>query len=119
MTFPITPLSDIIIIEQKVENTTASGIILAGSKAAEYPCGRVVAVGPGRVYTSFLDASGKHVSGQLVPMSVKVGDWAVFGKYQSGGEPIAIAGKKYLLFREGDLIGVSAEEMSIQVVQVE
>lgn len=119
MTFPITPLSDIIVVEQKVENTTASGIILTGSKASEYPCGRVVAVGPGRVYTSFLDASGKHVSGQFVPMSVKVGDWAVFGKYQSGGEPIEVEGKKYLLFREGDLIGVSTEEIAVKALSVE
>ena len=106
MTFPIRPLQDIVVIEQYTEDKSAGGIVLTGDYR-KFPCGRVVAHGPGRVYTSFLDAAGVHQAGQFVPVSVKVGDWVIFGKYQSGGEPIEDDGKQYLMCREGDLGGVS------------
>jgi co-chaperonin GroES (HSP10) len=104
--FPITPLSDIVIIKQHKEETSKGGIVLL-EKSQKFPCGRVVAVGPGRVYSSYLDASGHHMGGHEVPMRVKVGDWALFGKNQSGGEPIEIDGERYLMCREQDLAGVS------------
>jgi co-chaperonin GroES (HSP10) len=104
--FPIRPIGDIIIIKQITEEATASGIILAGDYK-KFPCGEVVAHGPGRVYTTYLDASGNHLAGQVVPVSVKVGDYVIFGKYNSGGEPIEIDGQKYLMCREGDIGGIS------------
>lgn len=104
--FPITPLSDIIIIRQHKEEKSTGGIFLLGNDQ-KFPCGRVVAVGPGRVYSSYLDASGNHMSGHEVPCRVKVGSWALFGKYQSGGEPIEIDGEVYIMCREQDLAGVS------------
>lgn len=112
--FPIEPFADIVIVEQLTEEKTASGLLLPGS-AGEYKSGRVVAVGPGRVYSNFMDATGTHVVGQLIPTTVKVGDYVIFGKYQSGGEPIIIAGKKYLLCREGDLGGRSASGDPIKI----
>lgn len=105
--FPIKPLSDIIVIKQHKEEKSKGGIFLLGDDQ-KFPCGRVVAVGPGRVYSSYLDASGNHMGGHEVPMRVKVGDWALFGKYQSGGEPVEIAGETYILCREGDLAGISS-----------
>jgi co-chaperonin GroES (HSP10) len=104
--FPIEPIGDIIIVEQLTEEKTAGGIVLTGDHK-KFPCGRVVACGPGRVYTTYLDASGHHLAGQVVPVSVKVGDYVIFGKYNSGGEPIEIKGKKYLMCREGDIGGIS------------
>lgn len=106
--FPLMPLSDIVVIEQHKEEKSGGGIILVGSEQ-KFPCGRVVAVGPGRVFASYLDASGHHMGGHEVPMRVKVGDWVTFGKYQSGGEPIQIEGKTYILCREGDLAGYSRD----------
>lgn len=104
--FPIKPIGDIIIVEQITEETSSGGIVLTGDYK-KFPCGKVVACGPGRVYTTYLDASGQHLAGQVVPVSVAVGDFVIFGKYNSGGEPIEVDGKKYLMCREGDIGGVS------------
>ena len=110
--FPLTPLSDIIVIKQHLEEKSKGGIILMGGER-KYPCGRVVAVGPGRVYSAVMDASGDNQLGYLEPMRVKVGDWCVFGKYQSGGEPIEIEGERYLLCRQNDLAGISSDGQPI------
>lgn len=104
--FPIEPFSDVIIIEQLEESTSKGGIVLVG-KERNYPSGRVVAVGPGRVYSDYMDASGQRQFGQVIPTTTKVGDYVLFGKYQSGGEPIMVNGKKYIMAREGDLGGRS------------
>ena len=104
--FPIQAISDIVIVEQLLEEKSAGGIVLTGD-AKKFPSGRVVAVGPGRIYSTFLDASGNTLHGHLVPCSVKPGDWVLFGKYNSGGEPIELDGKRYLMCREGDIAGVS------------
>lgn len=103
--YPFRMLSDIVVIEQSVEEKSKGGIVLLGDDR-KLPCGRVVAVGPGRVYTSFMDASGHNQAAYFVPTTVKVGDWVTFGRYQTG-EPHEIDGKRYLVAREGDLAGVS------------
>lgn len=104
--FPLEVFEDIVVIEQLEEETTAGGIVLTGGYK-KYPSGRVVAVGPGRIYSFFMDATGNTVAGKHVPTTIKVGDYVVFGKYQSGGEPIEWNGKKYILARAGDLAGKS------------
>ena len=112
--FPIIPLSDILVVEQKVENTTASGIILTG-KATKWPCGRVVAVGPGRIYSSYMDATGHQQVGQFVPNTVKVGDFVTFGRFQSGGEPFTINGRHFILCRETDIAGISRDGSELDI----
>lgn len=114
MSFPIVPLQDVVIVEQLIEEKSDSGLILPNT-AGEYKSGKVVAVGPGRVYSTFMDASGNMQVGHFVPVTVKVGDYVIFGKYQSGGEPILIGGKKYLMCREGDLGGISASGEPIKI----
>ena len=115
--FPLEPFSDVVVIEQLVHEKSAGGIILPGD-GGKFASGRVVAVGPGRVYSDYMDASGTRQFGQIVPTTVKVGDWVCFGKYQSGGEPIMLNGKKYLMAREGDLGGRSSngEPFEIKLV---
>ena len=117
--FPLEPFSDIIVIEQMEEDKSKGGLILVGSER-KFPCGRVVAVGPGRVYSDYMDASGTRQFGQLVPTTAKVGDWVTFGKYQTG-EPIELNGKRYLMAREGDLGGrsINGEPLSIKLAHVE
>lgn len=112
--FPLEPLSDIIVVERKTTDTSKGGIILVGQER-NWPCGRVVAVGPGRVYSTFLDASGHHQAGQFIPNTVKVGDFVVFGRFQSGGEPFELNGKHYILCREGDIAGISRSELEIKL----
>ena len=60
----IKPLADRVVVKiGEAEETTASGIILAGSAKEKPQVAEVVAIGPGAV-----------VDGKLVPMTVKVGD---------------------------------------------
>ena len=106
--FPLIPLADIVVVERKTTNYTPGGIMLVGA-SRNWPCGRVVAVGPGRVYSSFMDASGHHQAGQFIPNTVKVGDFVTFGRFQSGGEPFTINGRHFVLCRETDIAGISRD----------
>ncbi len=103
--FPLRVLSDIVVIEQEIEDKSRGGIILVGAER-KLPCGRVVAVGPGRIYTSMMDASGENQIAYFVPMNIKVGDWVTYGKYLTG-EPLELDGKRYLMARAGDIACVS------------
>ena len=59
--FPLEPFEDIVVIEQLTEEKSAGGIILTG-KSKEFQAGRVVAAGPGRVYSNYMDEIGRaHV----------------------------------------------------------
>lgn len=104
--FPFEPYEDIVVIEQVSEEKSTGGIMLVG-KEKDFPCGRVVAAGPGRVYSNYLDASGQHRIGHFQPNPAKVGDFVIFGRYLTGGEKVMIDGKPYLLARAGDLAGHS------------
>jgi co-chaperonin GroES (HSP10) len=106
--FPVEPYEDVVYIEQLIEEKSRGGIILAG-ESRKVQSGRVVAVGPGRVYVAPMDATGHHSAAVFVPTRTKLGDYVVFGRYQSGGEPIEYNGKRYLAAREGDLGGKSAD----------
>ena len=114
--FPLMPLADIIVVERKTTDFSSGGIMLVG-KGRQWPCGRVVAVGPGRVYSSFMDASGSHQAGQFIPNTVKVGDFVTFGRFQSGGEPVELDGRHFILCRETDIAGISRDgsELSIKL----
>ena len=69
------PLSDRVVIKMvEAEETTASGIILAGSAKEKPQVAEVLAVGPGGM-----------VDGKEVVMQVKVGDKIITSKY-SGTE---------------------------------
>lgn len=117
--FPLRVLSDIVVIEQEIEDKSRGGIILVGEER-KLPCGRVVAVGPGRVYSSMMDASGENKLAYYVPTNVKVGDWVTFGRFQTG-EPIELDGKRYILAREGDLAAVSksGEPIPLRLARVD
>ena len=104
--FPIQPYEDVIWVEQHTEEKSAGGLILAGNYK-KMTAGYARAVGPGRWYSVPMDASGHQVAGMFVPTTTKVGDFVIFGRYQSGGEPLEIGGKTYLMCREGDLSGKS------------
>jgi len=64
------PLHDNVVLKkEKVEQKTASGIILTGDVKEEPSYATVVAVG-----------EGAYVDGKKVPLTVKVGDKVVFKK---------------------------------------
>ena len=67
----LVPLSDRVIVKMtEVEETTASGIILASSAKEKPMVAEVIAVGPGGM-----------VDGHEVKMTVSVGQKVIFAKY--------------------------------------
>lgn len=90
------PLSNHIFLEPiEEEKTTKSGIVIPETAEKEKPIkGKVLAVGPGKV----------NERGELISMSVKVGDLVLFKKY--GPDEIEIDGKKYLVGNEDDILAI-------------
>ena len=92
----IKPLSNHVFIEPvEGEKISKGGIVLPDTAEKERPMkGKVVAVGVGK----------KNDRGELMLMSVKVGDLVLFKKY--GPDEIEIDGKKYLVGEEGDILAI-------------
>jgi chaperonin GroES len=81
------PLKDRVLIEPaQAEEKTASGIIIPDTAKEKPQKGKVVAVGTGK---------------KDEPMTVKVGDTVLYGKYS--GTEVNIDGKVYLIMREDDI----------------
>jgi chaperonin GroES len=76
------------------ETTTASGIVIPDNAKEKPSTGNVVAVGSGRVLES----------GTRVPLTVKVGDRVLFGKF--AGQSIKVNGEEYTILREEDIFAI-------------
>ena len=88
------PLSDRVVIKMvEAEETTASGIILAGSAKEKPQVAEVLAVGP-----------GGGVDGKEVVMQVKPGDKVITSKYS--GTEVKIDGEELIVVRQGDILAV-------------
>ena len=88
------PLSDRVVIKMvEAEETTAGGIILAGSAKEKPQVAEVLAVGPGGV-----------VDGKEVVMQVKVGDKVITSKYS--GTEVRIDGEELIIVRQGDILAI-------------
>ena len=84
---------DIVLCEEILEEKTVGGIILPDVQDAQkMRWARVLKQGPGR----------RDADGELIAMWTQPGDIVMFGKYQSGGEPISVNGKTLLMFRVND-----------------
>ncbi|MBI4122380.1 MAG: co-chaperone GroES [Parcubacteria group bacterium] len=92
----IRPLNDRVIVKPLgQEEVTASGIVLPDTVDKEKPeQGEVIAVGPGK----------RLESGEIAPMSVKVGDKVVFRKYSP--DEIEVDGEEVLVISESDIVGI-------------
>lgn len=90
------PLYDNIIVEQlKEEEVTKSGIVLPDTINKEKPQqGEVIAVGPGK----------KDSNGNLIEMSLKIGDKILFSRYSPN--EIKIDNEEYLVMKEGDVLAI-------------
>ncbi|MBN8546052.1 MAG: co-chaperone GroES [Ignavibacteria bacterium] len=95
MSLNLQPLADRVIIKpQEAEEVTKSGLYLPDT-AKEKPIeGLVVAAGPGKVTDD----------GKTAPMSVKVNDKVLYGKYS--GTEVTIDGTQYLIMRESDIFAI-------------
>ncbi len=91
----IKPLSDRVIVKaEAAEEKTASGIILPDTAKEKPQKGEVVAVGPGKVSDS----------GNMMKMTVKVGDKVLYGKYS--GTEITVGDQEYLIMKENDIFAI-------------
>ena len=90
----IKPLADCVVVKSvEAEETTKSGIILAGSAKEKPQVAEVVAVGPGGL-----------VDGKEVKMTVKVGDKVITSKYS--GTEVKCDGTEYNIVRQSDILAV-------------
>lgn len=92
------PLGDRVIVKRlEVENVSPGGIHIPDNAAEKPERGVVVAVGPGRI--EVVPTTSVHV-----PMSVRVGDKVLFGKYS--GQTVKLDDGEHLVMREEDILGV-------------
>ena len=90
----IRPLADRIVIKMvEAEETTKSGIILAGTAKEKPQVAEVLAVGPGGV-----------VDGKDITMELKVGAKVLISKY--AGTEIKLDGEEYTILRQSDVLAV-------------
>ena len=90
----IKPLGDRVVVKMvEAEETTKSGIILAGAAKEKPQVAQIVAVGPGGV-----------VDGKEVKMEVKVDDKVLISKY--AGTEVKIDDQEYTIVRQSDLLAV-------------
>jgi chaperonin GroES len=85
-----TPQGDRVLVEPaSAEEKTTGGIIIPDTAKEKPQKGTVVAIGPGKKKEE--------------PMTVKVGDKVLYGKY--AGTEITIDGTEYLIMRQDDIFG--------------
>ncbi len=88
------PLADRVVIKMvESEETTKSGIILAGNAQEKPQIAEVLEVGP-----------GGEVDGKEVKMLVKKGDKVVVNKY--AGTEIKYEGKELIIVKQSDILAV-------------
>jgi chaperonin GroES len=87
------PIQDRIVVKRiKAEEVTRGGIFLPDPEKPDQ--GEVVACGPGK----------RREDGIVEPLSVKVGDTVILGKYS--GSTVKVDGEEYLVMREEDVFAV-------------
>ncbi len=91
----IKPLADRVLV-QRTKAPQSKGTILLPDSAQQEKSrrGRVIAVGEGKV----------NENGQVVPLTVKVGDFVLFGTYS--GTEVKQNDEEYLILSEEDIFGI-------------
>ncbi len=90
----IKPLGDRVVTKMaEAEETTQSGIILAGSAKEKPQFAEVIAVGPGGT-----------VDGKEVKMELKAGDKVIMSKY--AGTEVKLDGEEYVIISQKDVLAV-------------
>lgn len=100
------PLNDVVIVAvDHQEKTTPGGIILPEATNANMQpqSGTVVAVGEG---------ARSPVSGERIPLSLKVGDRVIFGQY--AGNELRYGTVHLKAMREPDVLTIVADEDALQ-----
>ena len=91
----LTPLHDRVIVKPAAaEEVTKGGIIIPDTVKEKPQRGEIVAVGTGKVAED----------GKSTPLTVKVGDSVLYGKYS--GTEVSVDGADYLIMRESDIFAI-------------
>jgi chaperonin GroES len=91
----IKPLEDRVVVKPAPADEKVQGGIIIPDTAKEKPQkGEVMAVGPGKVSDT----------GVKIPITVKVGDMVLYGKYSE--TEVTIDGEEYLIVSESDILAV-------------
>lgn len=91
----LSPLHDRVIIKpSQPEELTKGGIIIPDTAKEKPMQGEVIAVGPGKMTDD----------GKIIPLTVKVGDKVLYGKYS--GTEVEINGEQFLIMRESDILAI-------------
>ena len=89
-TVKVKPIADrVLVLPAPAEEKTTGGIIIPDTAKEKPQRGKVVAVGNGK---------------KDEPMTVKVGDTVLYGKYS--GTELSIEGRDYLMMREADIFAI-------------
>ena len=90
----IKPLSNRVLIKMREkEETTKSGIILAGASQEKPQIAEVIEVGP-----------GEKIKGELQEMYVKKGDNVIVSKY--AGTEVKYEGQEYIIVKQDDILAI-------------
>ena len=91
----IKPLEDRVVVRSvQPLDKTKGGIYLPDTAKEKPQEGEIMAIGQGKASDT----------GELIKMTVKVGDRVIYGKYS--GTEITIDGEEYLIMRESDLYAI-------------
>ncbi len=91
----IKPVADRILIKMvENEETTKSGIILAGGAKEKPQVAEVIEVGPGI----------NNIEGKEVKMYIKKGDRVIVSKYS--GTEVKYEGEDYLIIKQDDVLAI-------------
>lgn len=92
-TVSIHPLEDRVVVEPlEAEEKTSGGIYIPEAAKEKPQRGKVLAVGPGK----------RTDSGELIPMTVALGDVVVYGRYS--GNDVKVGDSEVKILREGDIL---------------
>ncbi len=91
----LTPLHDRVIVKPAAaEETTKGGLIIPDTVKEKPQRGEIVAIGTGKIAED----------GKVVPMTVKVGDSVLYGKYS--GTEVSVDDEDFLIMRESDIFAI-------------
>ncbi|MBI1827768.1 MAG: co-chaperone GroES [Planctomycetes bacterium] len=89
------PMEDRVLIQSnEADERTSGGIILPDTAKEKPQRGTIVAVGPGKILKN----------GKRAPMTVKVGDEVLYGKYS--GTEVDFGADRLVVTRESDLLAI-------------
>jgi chaperonin GroES len=91
----VNPIRDRILVKPiEADTVTASGIVIPDNAQEKPMQGEVLGVGDGKVTDD----------GTIIPMTVKIGDKILYGKFS--GQTVKIQNKDHIILKEDDVLAI-------------